>query len=295
MKYRLLLFFLLFYRFSFSQTGMDAQFKIYDTKTKQVITIDKIIADCANANVLFFGEDHNDSAGHYLEDTIFKTLYKAYGNNLALSMEMFETDEQFVVNEYLEGFITEDRFSKDARAWSNYKDYRHLVEFAKQNNIPVIAANAPRRYVNLVTRKGMKAVEGLPEESKKFLPPLPYDTATGRYYEKFTSLMSSGNGGPASGSPNLFQSQNLWDAGMSYSIYNYWKENKDQKIFHLCGRFHCDEKLGTLAQLQKRKSKLKILNISCFSDASFNNPDWENFSNLGDYIIITNPELKKTF
>ena len=63
----------------------------------------------------------------------------------------------------------------------------------------------------------------------------------------------------------------------------------------MVGRFHCDEKLGTAAQLQNRNNKLKILNISCFSDSSFANPDWQTFSKLGDYIILTDPELKKTF
>ena len=58
------------------------------------------------------------------------------------------------------------------------------------------------------------------------------------------------------------------------------------------GRFHSDEKLGTAAQLQNRNPKLKIMNISCFSDASFNDPQWEKFNNLGDYIIMTNPDLK---
>jgi uncharacterized iron-regulated protein len=56
---------------------------------------------------------------------------------------------------------------------------------------------------------------------------------------------------------------------MSYSIYKFLKKHKQQKVFHCVGRFHCDEKLGTLAQLQKRKPGLKILNISSFSDASF--------------------------
>jgi uncharacterized iron-regulated protein len=274
---------------------MDANYRIYDTKAGQLSSIDKIVAGCADANVLFFGEEHNDSAGHYLEDTIFKALHKQFGNKLALSMEMFEIDGQLVFNEYLAGLIPEDRFVKDIRLWSNYKDYRPMVEYARQNNIPVIAANTPRRYVSMVSKKGMLAVNTLPKTSKQFLPPLPYDTAAGRYYEKFTALMSSGNGGPGANNPNIYYSQNLWDAGMSYSIYQFWKKNKDKKIFHCVGRFHCDEKLGTLAQLQKRKSKLKILNISCFSDASFNNPDWEKFSNLGDYIIMTNPDLKKTF
>jgi uncharacterized iron-regulated protein len=138
----------------------------------------------------------------------------------------------------------------------------------------------------------MKSLDSLSKDAKQFLPPLPYDTLTGRYREKFTEVMQ---GSPGSSSPNIYYSQNLWDAGMSYSIYSYWKEHKDQKIFHCVGRFHCDEKLGTLAQLQKRKPGLKILNISSFSDSSFANPDWEKFSNLGDYIILTDPELKKTF
>ena len=172
---------------------------------------------------------------------------------------------------------------------------RPMIEFAKQNKIPVIAADPPRRYVNLVTRRGMRSLDSLSSASKKFLPPLPYDTATGRYYEKFTALMSGGGGGPTSSSANIYYSQNLWDAGMSYSIYSFWKKNKDKKIFHCVGRFHSDEKLGTLAQLQKRKSKLNILNISCFNDASFDNPDWEKFSNLGDFIIMTDPHLAKTF
>jgi uncharacterized iron-regulated protein len=124
------------------------------------------------------------------------------------------------------------------------------------------------------------------------LPPLPYDTLTGRYREKFVDVMK---GAPGSSSPNIYYSQSLWDAGMSYNIYKWLKDNKRDKVFHCVGRFHCDEKLGTLAQLQMRKSKLKILNISCFSDPSFTNPDWEKFSNLGDYVILTNPDLKKTF
>jgi uncharacterized iron-regulated protein len=276
----------------FSQAGIEKHYKIYDTKTKQIITIDDIATGCKNADIIFFGEEHDDSAGHYLEAEIFKSLYKSYDDKLALSMEMFETDCQLILDEYLHGFISEDRFTKEARPWGNYKDYRPAVEFAKQNKLDVIAANTPRRYVNMVSRKGMLSLDSLPKSSKKFLPPLPYDTATGPYREKFMQVMK---GSPGANNPRIYQSQNLWDAGMSNSIYEYWKNNKDKKILHFVGRYHCDEKLGTLAQLQKRKSSLVIMNISCFSDSSFANPDWEKFSALGDYIIMTDPDLKKTF
>jgi uncharacterized iron-regulated protein len=277
---------------SYAQDSMNVHYKIYDTRTKQIITIDKIVSDMSHADVLFFGEEHNDSAGHYLENKIFRALHEQYGDKIALSMEMFETDGQLVLNEYLAGTIDEARFSRDVRLWSNYKDYRPMIEFSKQNKIPVIAANPPRRYVSLVTRRGMRSLDSLSKDAKKFLPPLPYDTLSGRYREKFMDIMK---GSPGSASSNIYYSQNLWDAGMSYSIYKFLKANKHKKIFHCVGGFHTEEKLGTAAQLQMRNKKLKILNIASFSDASFNDPDWEKFSYRGDYVILTNPDLKKTF
>lgn len=292
MKLILAFAFLLLNLFVLSQDSMSVHYKIYDTRLKQIVTVDKIVTDMANADVLFFGEEHNDSACHYLENKIFRALYGQYGNKVALSMEMFETDGQLGLNEYLGGFIDEVRFARDVRLWSNYKDYRPMVEFAKQYKIPVIAADPPRRYVNLVSRRGMASLDSLSKDAKKFLPPLPYDTLTGRYREKFIEIMK---GGPGGNNPNVYYSQSLWDAGMSYSIYSFLKKNKGKKVFHCVGSFHTEEKLGTAAQLQMRNKKLKILNIASFSDASFNDPDWEKFSYKGDYIILTNPDLKKTF
>lgn len=273
-------------------------YKIYDTRQKKIVSLQDIVEGVKDADVVFFGEEHNDSIGHYLEAELARLLYGVHGQRLTISMEMFETDCQLVLNEYLAGYISEDRFTKEARIWSNYKDYRPIVELAKANKLDVIAANPPRRYVNMVSRKGMRSLDSLPKDSKKFLPPLPYDTLSGRYREKFLGFMQGGS--PGTNNPRIYYSQSLWDAGMSYSIYKYWKKHKDQKILHFVGRFHCDEKLGTAEQLQMRSSKLKIMNISCFNDESFKNPDpmaigWEKFSALGDYVIITDPAVKKTF
>jgi uncharacterized iron-regulated protein len=71
----------------FSQESMDTHYKIYDSRTKQVVTIDKIVTDMADADVLFFGEEHNDSVGHYLENKIFRALHARYAGSIVLSME----------------------------------------------------------------------------------------------------------------------------------------------------------------------------------------------------------------
>jgi uncharacterized iron-regulated protein len=275
-----------------AQDNMDQHYKIYDTRSKQIVTVDKIVSDMADADVLFFGEEHNDSAGHYLENRIFRALHAKYGDQLALSMEMFETDNQLVLDEYLRGTIDEKRLNSDARLWKNYGDYRPMIEYAKQHRISVIAANPPRRYVNLVTRRGMKTLDSLSEDAKFYLPPLPYDTLSGRYREKFMETMK---GAPESASKNIYYSQSLWDAGMSHNIYRFWKKDKDKKVFHCVGKFHSDEKLGTAAQLMMRNKKIRVLNISCFPDKSFPNPDWNKYESLGDYVILTNFDLKRTY
>ena len=76
-------------------------YKVYDTKNSREVSIDDIIQDFAGADVLFFGEEHDDSIGHILEAQVFEKAHKAFGNDVALSMEMFERDVQLVVDEYL--------------------------------------------------------------------------------------------------------------------------------------------------------------------------------------------------
>jgi uncharacterized iron-regulated protein len=134
MKISVLFSLLLFSFCGYGQDSMAHHYKVYDTKARKIVSTETIVAELVKADVLFFGEEHNDSAGHYLENKIFRELYTAYGNQLVLSMEMFETDGQLVLNEYLAGKIDESRFSKDVRLWSNYKDYRAMIEYAKQNS-----------------------------------------------------------------------------------------------------------------------------------------------------------------
>lgn len=270
---------------------LSQHYKIYDVRKQKTISLDDIVTDLASANVLFFGEEHNDSVGHYLEVTLFQKLANAYGNKLGLTLEMFHTDVQPVINEYLAGIITEKNFIKEARAWNNYKDYKPMVEFAKSQGINVIGGNAAARYSNSVTKNGLEILTKIPAHSKQFLPPSPIDTLTGRYYEKFIGLL----GGHGMGAMKVYQTQNFWDATMAWSIAKFAKTNKDAKIFQVNGRFHSDEKLGTYAQLKKYAPKLKALNIAAFPSDDFNDPNWEKHKDLGDYVILTDPKVKKTF
>jgi uncharacterized iron-regulated protein len=275
-----------------SQDSLSAHYKIYSTSKQKLVSVDDIVNNMAKADVLFFGEEHNDSTLHYLEYMVFKKLADKFPGKLALSMEMFETDCQTPLNEYLAGLIREKNFITEARAWHNYKDYRPLIELAKTSHIPVIAANSPARYTNMVNRLGLSSLQRLDAKGKALLPPLPIDTATGTYYDKFVTIMG---GHSAMGNMKMYQAQNLWDATMGYNIALLFKSHPGFKILQINGGFHSEEKLGTAAQLKKYAPNVRILNIAAYDDDSFDSPDWSKFITKGDYIILTDPKLTKSF
>ncbi len=286
----------------------EANYRIYSVKAGKEIGLKDIVTDMAANDVLFFGEEHNDSVTHFLEKSMFELLYAQYGAQMTLSMEMFDRDVQPVMNEYLKGFIREKHFAKDARVWSNYRDYKPMVELAKDKGLDVVCANAPTRYTNLAGRKGQQALMELPEESQGYFAPLPYDTATDGYYEKLTGLPAHAQGTlndtskkaampsmPGMGSFNLVMAQSLWDATMAYSIAQYMKKHKGQKVMQVNGRFHSDEGFAVATQLKHYRPKVKELIISTGSDEAFPNIKWDDYKRNGDYIIITDPKVPKTY
>ena len=82
---------------------------------------------------------------------------------------------------------------------------------------------------------------------------------------------------------------------MAYSISEYLKKNAGKKVMQVNGRFHSDEGFAVATQLKKYSPKTKSLIISTGSDDAFPNIDWNTHKQNGDYIIITDPAVPKTY
>src|SRR5687768_314613 len=110
------------------------------TKDGKATDTDKMLAELSKADVILFGEQHNDSIAHALQLELTQKLFQQHGRQLVLGAEMFETDVQLVLDEYFAGKIPEKNFEAESRIWPNYaKDYKPMVTFAKENNLKVIA------------------------------------------------------------------------------------------------------------------------------------------------------------
>ena len=274
-----------------AQKGGAPDYTIFDGSGREV-SLDDLIDRAGGVDVLFLGEFHDDSVGHALQMEVFRRVFEKYGRerSVALSMEMFERDVQYVVDEYLRGLITEEHFLASSRPWKNYKtDYRPLVEFAKENKLPVIAANAPRRYVNMVSRNGRGALDALSKGAKKTLPPLPYGKSSEAYSEKFINLMSAmpAASGENSNVNRILESQTLWDSAMGYSIAKYLKKAKKPLVVQLNGGFHSESRLGTPEQMVKYRKKTRFIVVTMRYEKDFRKFDPGKHKDIGDFVVLT--------
>jgi uncharacterized iron-regulated protein len=274
----------------FGQTNSPVDtFRIFDGQGNPA-TLEKIIDGLSQMDVIFLGEIHDDAAAHKLQLEIFKRVIEKYSadRRLALSMEMFERDVQAEVNEYLGDLISEQHFMSSSRPWGNYKtDYRPLVELAKEKKLPVIAANAPHRYVNAVARNGRETLAALSPEEKKWIAPLPYETATKGYRKKFEAQMGGSGHANSHGMAKKMDSQSLWDATMAYSIAEFLKENKHPLVVQLNGNFHSENRWGICDHIVKYAPKVKFIVVTVRYEDDFTKFDKDKHTGLGDFVILT--------
>lgn len=271
---------------AFSQTP--SKYSVFTGKG-DASSIEAIVNALEGTDAVFLGELHDDSVGHAVQFEIFKKAVEKYypSRKVTLSLEMFESDVQIVLDEYLKGLISENHFMLSSRPWGNYKtDYRPLVELAKEKRLDVVAANAPRRYVNMVSRGGREALNPLTKEAKKWLAPLPYAEASDAYSKKFKALM-----GPSPeaqmGIDKILSSQSLWDATMAYSVARSLKKNKRSLVVHLNGGFHTENRLGTVEHFLRYRKKAKALVVTIKYVDDFKNFNKARDTDVGDFVILT--------
>lgn len=277
----------LFISFLFVTSGLSSDVKIYSENLESIVSKEDIYKRFQNAEVLILGEEHNDKEGHEWKLEFIKNL--PVKNNLSISMEMFERDQQLIINEYLQGLIDEGMFHENMRLWNNYiSDYKPIVDLAKKEGIPVIAANAPRRYVRAISRNGLGAWNSFSPLAETYLPLLSkvQENRSKQYEEKFLSVMGM-EPSHAQKMENFLLAQHIWDESMSECISREITINK-KKVIHINGRFHSDEYLGVTHRLKQKGHKLVTVSIVPSGQVELNS----DLLKLADFVVITNKNQK---
>jgi uncharacterized iron-regulated protein len=267
--------------------GDKKAYQLYDSKGKET-AYDKLLTEARNADVILFGELHNSSLCHWLEQELTKELYNYKKSDLLLSAEMFETDDQIALNEYLAGKLSDKTFKDEVKLWSNFSnDYKPLLDLAKTDHLTFIAANIPRRYANLVYNKGLEQLDSIDPEAKKWICPLPmkYDPELKCYKDIYES--AGGHGGQ-----NLPKSQAVKDATMAHFILKHFSKGKT--ILHFNGSYHSNYHQGIEWYLRQEKPDLKIMTIGAIEQENIDTLS-KDANGMADYIICIPSSMNKSY
>jgi uncharacterized iron-regulated protein len=278
-----------FFGYSPTDAGEPKAYVIFDQQSRPA-HFQQIVSAANRADVVLFGELHNNPIAHWLQLELTMALHKQRESGLVLGMEMFEADDQMKIDEYFAGLMAERNFRQDARFWNNYNtDIRPLVEFARENKLRLVATNIPRRYAALVNREGFEGLEKLSEEALRFVAPLPiaYDAELPGY-----KAMLQMTGMPAHANQNFPKAQAVKDATMAYFInYNVGPGNL---FIHYHGTYHSNNYEGIVWYLRQIDQSKRIVTISTVEQDQLDELDEAN-AGLADFIIVVPKNMTKTF
>ena len=282
MKILLLVFLLPF--FAISQT--EQAFVIYNAKGKKV-SIAKMTKESIDAQLILFGEFHDNPISHWLEFELLKELFIQKGNKLSLGFEMFEQDQQAVLDRFLLGGITDKQLKDSLRLWPNYStDYKPLILFAKEHHLACIASNVERKYASLLFKSGRLALDTISSLKKSQMADLkfPIDTTLSQYASLNEMAAHMGGG-------NMLEAQALKDATMAKYILQALKD--DNQLIHYNGAYHSDDYQGILWYVQQSKPLMKVTTISTVSQSKVNKLEKEHLGKA-DFIICVTESMTST-
>lgn len=252
---------------------------IFDGHTGAPLGWSDVVERAARADATFVGERHDDPTGHAVQLAIYQDLLARF-DGTAIALEHLERNEQDTLEKYLRGEVTPAAFidSTGSRDWAG-KDtwlgfWQPLVDTARENDSPVIAANAPRDLVRRAREEGHDAMDKLaaPERAYFDVPVTStadagWNKAWRAYYQRFHDLMSQGDESPAEyeRTAKVFLSQSTWDGTMGASAARALAEGAP-KVVVCAGCFHIERQGGTVLQFLARRPGARALTVTVFNE-----------------------------
>ena len=273
--------------------------RVFDTRSGTFSDFELMLADLARADVVLIGEQHDDPNTHRLETAVLEGLLRRRAA-VVVSLEMFERDVQPALDGYLGGRQSEEEFLKATRPWPRYAtDYRSLIELAKGQSWPVIAANVPRRYASEIARTGLGPLSALAANERAFIAAdlqCPKDA----YFERFAASMGEHPASAGAPTPDAaaqkaiveryYQSQCAKDETMAESIAASFagRGSATGPIVHVTGAFHSDFGAGTAERTRRRLAgkTVTIVSILPVSDLDVLAPGGDDLKRA-DYLVYT--------
>jgi len=237
-----------------------------------------VIKDALNNRVIYVGEQHTMFSNHAMQLNIIKALHREYPD-IAVGMEMFQRSRQNVLDEYIQGKISEKEFLKRSgyyKAWKyNYNLYRPIIQYCRENKIPILGLNADRELIRKVSDNGIESLS--PQDYEKL--PEDMDFTNVQYIKYLKDIFSEHTTAIKKKKRfiNFLQSQIIWDETMAETVAEYLKKNPDRKVVVLAGGGHIRFRYGIPSRVERRTGERGLTVLM----------DDQLKKGIADYIIYT--------
>ena len=252
-----------------------------------------LIEEALQADVVILGEQHNDAIGHAVQLAFVQAVIEQ-APRAAVALEMLERDEQLLLDDYRDGIIDAKTFATltQSEQWAGKGSweawYQPIIDAAIHNDVLVVAANAPRRYVRRARTDGFDSLNKI-DRTRKALFTTPRKPLTGPYRDRFMDLMAGhGTDVDTEMQEAFFRAQQTWDATMAKSVIDAVRSGH-RPVMLLVGRFHSDRGGGTVQFIEQARPWGKVLVISLEPDVHPSDAQSEDALEHDDIVIFTNP------
>ena len=187
-----------------------------------------VLTQIEHERVIFIGEIHGTPSIHLLQLEIIKHLHQR-GKQVAVALEAFPDSKQEIFNEWIGGKLDEYAFEKIYKeTWAvPYAYYKGILEYAREEHIPLVAINADNALIGAVSKYGLREI---PQD---FLREIKFtECATDARYKEIIDRTYH-----AAEFPFLCDGQRLRDAVMAFNIARALRANNVTMVV-LAGATH---------------------------------------------------------
>ncbi|MFP4421515.1 MAG: ChaN family lipoprotein [Desulfococcaceae bacterium] len=255
-----------------------AAVEFYDLEAERWMPAEKAVEKLRLNRVVLVGEVHDRPDHHAKQLGVIQALHKA-GVDLGVGMEMFRRETQPELDRWTAGKSDATDFIKVYYDNWNYPWplYGHILEFARDERIPILGLNVARDITNQVARGGF---ESLTEEQRGRLPKV-----TCRVDSEYMSFIRRAYGMRGHGNfdfTNFCEAQLVWDKSMAIHALDFLYANPDHVMVILAGNGHV-WRLGIPDQIHRRAASMTQAVILPFIPGALTP---ENITNAdADYLV----------
>lgn len=205
------------------------------------------------ANVVYLGERHDSEADHAEQLFIIQALHRQ-NPKMAIALEMFQRPFQSALDQFVSGELSEaeliQKTEYETRWGFPWEFYAPILRYARDQNIPVLALNAPAEVVKQVSRQGL---DSLQPEDFQYIPPREEIDTSNENYRTFVQGAFGSHGSHGNFNfDNFFAAQVVWDETMADRIATFHQSNSDTQIIVLAGQGHVIYGYGIPDRVERR-------------------------------------------